>query len=178
MRRPSTLCLLLLSVALSCSSGGANEDADEPAAAAKPVPPPVAAQPKPAAGAAAASAEAPACDPEVEAVSAAELDAAGRAPVGKIVTLRAAYRGQWVSVTGTGQMPSSDRAPATGGCTPGVATVGDDQHRFDITGDVLCSVHLVEAAEYVFTGRFEGPVEFGSPGGGKSKVAATAICKP
>ena len=180
MLRRSTLSLLLLSTALSCSSGSTSEDADEPAAAAKPVSPPAAAEQKPAGAEAtgAASAEAPACEAELAPVSAAEIDAAGRAPVGKTVTLRAAYRQHWASVTGTGGMPSSDRVPASGGCTPGVATVGDDQHRVDITGEVLCSVHLVLGTEYVFTGKFEGAVEHPSPGGGKSTLAATAICKP
>jgi hypothetical protein len=167
-------------MAFSCSSGATSEDADEPAAAGKPVPAPAAGEPTPAAAepAAAASAEAPACAAGLVAMSAADFGSAARDRVGKTVVLRAPYRQQWASTTGTGGMASSDRATAPSSCAPGVATVGDDQHRVDITGQALCSVHLVEGVEYVFTGRFEGAVEHPAPGGGSTSIAASAICKP
>jgi hypothetical protein len=188
-RRLSALPVLLLSTALACSSGRSGEDADEPAAAGKPVTPaaaeatPAAAASTPAAApastpAVAAAAEAPACAAGLVAMSAADLGSAARGKVGKTVVLRAPYRQQWASTTGTGEMPASDRAPASSGCAPGTATVGDDHHRVDVTGQVLCSVRLVEGTVYVVTGTFEGPVAHPAPGGGSTSVAATAICKP
>jgi hypothetical protein len=166
-------------MALSCSSGSTSEDADEPSAG-KPVTSPTAAESDRAAAAptAAASAEAPACAAGLVAVSAADLGPSTRDRLGKTVSLRAAYRQTWVSKTGTGGAGSAATESASSGCAPGVATVGDDQHRVDITGEVLCSVRLVEGTEYVFTGTFKGPVEFPAPGGGSTAVAAASICKP
>jgi hypothetical protein len=79
-------------------------------------------------------------------------------------------------MTGTGG--GGPPEPAASNCSPGVATVGDDQHRVDIRGEVLCGVHLVEGVDYVFSGRFEGAVAHPAPGGGATAIAATAICKP